>query len=314
MSASGRLSPIMTYIPDKPRAEQRVKTFIDRLPEALRIEAEGLENLARLLDEIVNVAGEAWPELFDETRFVQYLADTRRATDALGPSLSQIHAADLCLAWASSEGNAVAIARVEVECFGDLEYVVGRYQYLGKDLADIKQSIRERLFVGENGGAPKIRDYSGKASLRSWLRVVFTNFVSNVAGRASREVPVDDALLYALPDTAEAAEIAHLKDVYSTEFRAAFVNAVERLSSREKNVLRYTFADGLTLDEIAAIYSVHRSSAARWLFDARESLGAAMRADLIERLKLSEHEVASILRLAASRVDITLTRYLRLHA
>jgi RNA polymerase sigma-70 factor (ECF subfamily) len=135
--------------------------------------------------------------------------------------------------------------------------------------------------------------------------------VANLATRESKEIPVAEDLLHALPDGSDTLEVSHLRKVYKDAFRDAFVGAVEGLTSREKNVLRYRFADGLSVEQVAAIYGVHRATAGQWLSLARESLATAMRARLVERLHLSQDELHSALRLALSRLDITLVRYLR---
>ena len=160
--------------------------------------------------------------------------------------------------------------------------------------------------------APKIGCSAG--TLRSWVRVVITNMLANMFRREAREVPIDDALLLALPDRGDAADVAHLKEVYREEFRAAFERAVSELTPREKNMLRYAFAENLTPEQIGAIYGVHRSTAGRWLSLAQESLVAAIRSDLTQRLKVSDAELQSVLRGVMSQVQITLARYLRVRS
>jgi len=47
-----------------------------------------------------------------------------------------------------------------------------------------------------------------------------------------------------------------LKTRYRAEFKLAFADAVEALSFRDRNLLKYAFGDGLASDEIASIYGV----------------------------------------------------------
>src|SRR5262249_43055522 len=83
------------------------------------------------------------------------------------------------------------------------------------------------------------------------------------------EVPVEDEILAALPAEGSDPEIEHFKRLYAAEFRAALSEAIAGLASRERNLLRHGFADALSIDQIGALYGVHRSTAARWIHAAR---------------------------------------------
>lgn len=62
----------------------------------------------------------------------------------------------------------------------------------------------------------------------------------------------------------------HLKQLYRGEFRVAFDAALETLTPRERNLLRHQFVDHLNLDQIGALYQVHRATAWRWLTRAHK--------------------------------------------
>jgi RNA polymerase sigma-70 factor (ECF subfamily) len=62
--------------------------------------------------------------------------------------------------------------------------------------------------------------------------------------------------------------------------------------------------DGLGIDQIAAIYHVHRATAARQLNQARAALVEATRERMRAALRISEPELESILRMIMS--DVTL--------
>jgi len=55
---------------------------------------------------------------------------------------------------------------------------------------------------------------------------------------------------------------------------------------------------------------VHRATAARWIADARSAALRATRRALRQNLKASDSEVASLFRLVASRLDLSLQRVL----
>lgn len=54
---------------------------------------------------------------------------------------------------------------------------------------------------------------------------------------------------------------------------------------------------GATIDDIARMFQTHRSTAARWLVDAREALAAGTRQHLSAKLGLGEPQLQSLLRL-----------------
>jgi RNA polymerase sigma-70 factor (ECF subfamily) len=288
------------------------EAFLDALPSRARTEAEATPELPELLRQVCAAAAQEWPELLDDdASFLAHVASTLREGEPVGAALGRIRAGDLCLAWACARGSRAALEQIESLYFGELRQVLRRHAHLGKDVEDLEQILRTRLFVGEGQTGPKILEYAGTGSLRGWMRAVFANLALNVATRESREIPVADDLLVALPDGGDTLEVSHVKEVYKDAFREAFVRATSELTSREKNVLRYRFADGLSIEQIASIYGVHRATAGQWLSLARESLAASMRRHLVERLRLSPDDMQSALRLALSHIEITLARYLR---
>jgi RNA polymerase sigma-70 factor (ECF subfamily) len=293
---------------DPPRTDD----FLAALPAGLRASAEALPDLPATLGRLVAAARSAWPGLVaDDAAFVAHLASRLPVGEPLGESLESARIDDLYLAWACLRKNTRAMEQVRTLCFSDLDVAWRRYAHLGKDLDDIKQTLSERLFVGTHERGPKIGEYAARGTLRGWLRAIVANLLANVAARETREVPVDDDVLSALGGEADAVELAHVKSVYGDALREALASAIEGLGSREKNVLRYRFADNLSIEQIAAIYGVHRATASQWLAVARDALATATRSELVARLRLTDSELASVLRVAMSQIELTLSRHLR---
>jgi hypothetical protein len=61
---------------------------------------------------------------------------------------------------------------------------------------------------------------------------------------------------------------------------------------------------------LAAAYDVHTNTIARWLGRARQTLEAKVKQGLAGRLALNEEQLASVLRLIRSQLDVTLGRLL----
>jgi RNA polymerase sigma-70 factor (ECF subfamily) len=105
-------------------------------------------------------------------------------------------------------------------------------------------------------------------------------------------------------------EVEYMKRTYSTEFKAAFADTLGKLGAREQTLLRYHHVDGLNIDEIGAIYRIHRVTAFRWLDKAKEHLVRDTLATLRARLKLPANELDSVLRMIRSQIHLSLIRQL----
>ena len=96
----------------------------------------------------------------------------------------------------------------------------------------------------------------------------------------------------------------------STRFKATFGAALGQLGAREQTLLRYHHVDGLNIDEIGAIYRIHRVTAFRWLEKAKELLVRSTLDTLRGRLKLPANELDSVLRMIRSQIHLSLVRHL----
>ena len=172
---------------------------------------------------------------------------------------------------------------------------------------DVLHEVRTKLFVGD--GAPRIATYSGRAALASWVRTIATRVAIDRL-REHEAGPGDSGVLDALPDVSDGPELAHFRATYHVELKAAFEEALATLEVRERNLLRQHFVDNLTLDDIGALYGVHKTTAFRWLEAARTALSKRTRACFQQRVKALPEELDSILRLLQSHVDLSLSRVL----
>ena len=93
-------------------------------------------------------------------------------------------------------------------------------------------------------------------------------------------------------------------------FRGAFEGAVQELSSRERALLRLHLLGQVTLEQLATMYGVHRATVVRWLASARERVRDATERRLREALGVRPEELESLLRLAQSRLDVSVGRVL----
>jgi RNA polymerase sigma-70 factor, ECF subfamily len=259
------------------------------------------------VDAAVEAARLEWPGLaLDPARFRAHLV----ARIPEGTEPAQLTAAlcvpDLFLACACALGVDGAVLAFERCHMVAVEAAAAR---VGGDLVDeVKQVVREILFLGAGAAGPAIATFSGRGNLRAWIRVIATREALRLIRRDKGRVGVQDEGLYAVlaPTDDSDPQLAHLKERYRAEFRKVFLSAVADLPRRERVALRLHILDGLSIDEIAPMYRVHRSTAARWLSRAREMLLTATRAGLMRELGLAAGEVDSVIRLIQSNLDVSL--------
>src|SRR4029434_1797443 len=88
-----------------------------------------------------------------------------------------------------------------------------------------------------------------------------------------------------------------LQGRYAPEFGRALREAFASLESGERNVLRMHFLEGLSLNQIAAMYQVNKSTISRRMTRARETLVWRTRERLEKQLSLQPAELESLLHL-----------------
>lgn len=268
--------------------------------------AADLSPLEARLDEIIRSARQAWPTVDLATeRFIVHLARHLPEGVAIEVALEQMHTDDLYLACACALGDRHAVLAFEQHCMQGLERVLSRYRASSDLVVEVKQRVRERALVSD-AGPPRIERFSGRGDLRSWVRVMAAREAIDLLRRSRRETSVDDdALLHSLLTSADT-ELEHAKARYVKEFKQAFSAALRELPARDQTLLRQHVIDGLTIDQLGALYGVHRATAARNLERARQAVLAGTRRRLGAVLQVRTTELDSILRLIRSRVEVTL--------
>jgi RNA polymerase sigma-70 factor (ECF subfamily) len=290
------------------QSQRQTGWLIRAVPELATAAARHGE-LEQVIAECLVRAREAWPQLaVDDEPFVRALATSvADATDAVA-AIREIVIEDLYLAQACATGAAAALAAFEGACHGPVVGALRRMGLAADAIEEIIQHVRAKLFVATDA-PPKIAMYSGRAPLASWVRTIATRAAVDRL-RANEPATADDDALVQLPDTSDTPELAHFREQYRAEFKDAFEEALATLDVRERNVLRHHFVDGLTTEEIGALYGVHKTTAFRWLESARVALSKRTRSNFCQRVKVVPTELDSILRLVQSQIDLSLSRVL----
>jgi RNA polymerase sigma-70 factor, ECF subfamily len=267
------------------------------------------EELERVLETHLSEARAAWPEIrVDPAAFVRFVA--ARTFDG---GLDGLKTVDLYATCACADGDSRAMVAVEARYFPPIDAALARMKLASGAVDDVKQGLRRLLFVGDEVSPPRITEYTGRGELRGWLRVTAVRAALKLLKKDKRETLVDEIADDLMRHAASAQgdpELLYVKEVYRAQFRTAFQAALESLSDREKNLLRQHVVDDLSIDELGALYQVHRATAARWLTSAREALLTRTRAEFMQHAHISRDECDSILRMVQSQLDVTIRRRL----
>ena len=208
---------------------------------------------------------------------------------------------DLYLAAALSRGDGAALAELDRTVLPAVKRGIAGLGLTDYAWRDLEQMLREKMLVRGSIG-----NYDGRAPLAIWLRVCTVRDALRQLERDRRTVDVDDDELEQLAPDVPDPELLYLRRLYGEQFRIAFASALGELPPRERNLLRHAVIDGLGIDQIAAIYHIHRATAARRLERARKQLIDGTRAHLRSALGVGETELESIMRALAGAIDVTL--------
>jgi RNA polymerase sigma-70 factor (ECF subfamily) len=242
----------------------------------------------------------------DDGDLAAHVAERLGDEAELPAALEALFPADLALAFACLRGDRAAVARLVQE---PLAEVLAELRRSRPDLADdVGQRVLELLLVGGPDRVPKLGQYTGRAALKSWLRVIATRLLVREAGKLDREEADEDRILLERAVDGGAPELAYLKASLRPVFVAAFTAAIAGLSLHDRLLLRQHFVDQLGIDQIGALHGVHRATAARWLARIRDRLLA----DTERRLQgeLGPGELAEVWPLIASQIDLSVRRLL----
>jgi RNA polymerase sigma-70 factor len=200
--------------------------------------------------------------------------------------LGALHLEDLALATACAEGGEAAWehffttyrAYLRAAAAAILRCKAGSAEAC--DLADSLFSELYGLAGGKGAERSLFRYFHGRSSLKTWLRAVLAqrHIDSIRAGRRFEELGEDETgdgrpkMLLGPPMQPRDPH----RERYVVSFTRALQTALERLEPREKERLRFYYAEEKTLAEIGRLLGEHESSVSRHLDRARRDLRQAV--------------------------------------
>ena len=219
-------------------------------------------------------------------------------------------AGDVVLACACARRIPAALRAFEVGIGPSLDRVIRRVCSDPAQWDDMRQLVRERLLVGRDGAAGKIEQYSGRAPLRHWVRVVAVRVVHSAHRRRKTAPAEDDTLFEELVDVQtpeDALDAEQLIRACKQAFQAAFSG----LDAPARAILRLSVVERAGIDVLARLLGVHRATAARRLAAARAQLTRGLAEHVGRATNLTASEAARALRTLESRLDPSVSRVMR---
>jgi RNA polymerase sigma-70 factor (ECF subfamily) len=298
--AAPRLFFVVPTTPDAPLSA----LFRAHAPAGAHADDAGLEDA---LHRLFEAGRKAWPEVdVGVVPFVRQLA----LRGAAGP-IGEVRAEELYLACACAERAPRAIEAFDRAYMGRVGSFLASLRPSAALLDDVRQVLREKLFVAKDGGEPRIGEYNGRAAMASWLKVIAVRAAIDLqrAGKAAEpgDEPSDDEA----PAGATDPEMRFIKQRYRSVFNEAIRDAVDALDADHREILRLHFVEGRTLDQLAASLGVHRATIARRVKAAREAVMDRARRLLGERLGAREADLNSLAGVMRSQIDLSLATLLK---
>lgn len=261
----------------------------------------------------------------------KYLADTLdQPSGNSGPSaesrkaaaefLSSLNADDLCLATACAKGDDAAWE----DFFREYRsYLVNVARTMTQDAGAAEQladsTFAELYGLRESGGArvSKFSFYSGRGSLRGWLRAVVFQLSADHHRQSSRLVQIEepedmDRLAHAAerPERKTTSDLEYVRDRYRDGVAQSLRRAMADLEARERLLLAYYYYDEMTLRQIGNLFDVHEATISRWLTKVQKRVRKLVEKGLARDHSFNRREVAEAIELAAEQMDITVGEYL----
>ena len=234
----------------------------------------------------------------------------RLGADATQHTLERACGTDVYLAIACSDGDNAAIELFDRTYVSSVDAVAAKLRATPDQASEVKAQLRRVLLVDEPERPAGLREFAGRGNLHAYVRVIATRDLIRAINRGRKETQLDDDDLLERLGTQHDPEISMLLAEYHGVVTEAMRTVLASLDDRSRALLRYQLVDGWSVEQVARVYAVHKATAARWLVAVRQSLGEGIRSELAVRLQVDPDEVASIIRLVQSRVDVSLERML----
>ncbi|HKO96444.1 MAG TPA: sigma-70 family RNA polymerase sigma factor [Pyrinomonadaceae bacterium] len=200
------------------------------------------------------------------------------SVDAMRKFLSELQSVDLYLTIACASGNEPAWWQFDRQYRTFIERVARHLAGSGTDVDEVIESVYVDLFgtkVEEGLRQSKFRSYTGRGSLRGWLRTIIWHTVVDLYRRKQDEVPLEEVSRSGESRERQPSRIEPhgseelivenvLRERYKSLSGTALDESLATLDDHETLLLLYYHVEGLKLREIARLVERPASPIRRW--------------------------------------------------
>jgi RNA polymerase sigma-70 factor len=316
-------------------------------------EGDLLVNLAFCADELKEIhiqCARAYPNFevpFTDFReavanaALKYLALAKSKTSPsrndLRRFVGELHAVDLYLGLGCIKGDEHAWWEFDRQHRAFIERWTRHLVRSGADANEIIDAVYVELFgtkVTDGVRQSKFRTFTGRGTLRSWLRTIIMHAAVDMYRASKDEVPLEDcsrkdeshSRKFISGETEDSMLTSIVHDRYRTATIAALDQALTTLDDHETLLLLYYHVEGLKLREIARIVEepkspirrwfqrrgsqrsrVHESTVMRWLERVYRKISERFSVELAGKHGLKPEEIEICKRIAAEDPAQTIT-------
>jgi len=259
---------------------------------------------SELVTAVLSAGRERWPALeIDVRELTSYLAGRPVSAERLTTSL----ACDLFLAFACVANVPAAIQLFQTLYEPIVVAAARRFDPSGALADELRQRLAETFFVHGRHAGGRIAEYRGRGPLSAWVRTSAKRAALRLAKVNNPEVLMTrDALADEITDVCDQ-ELTLLKDHYGELFRSELVLALGELPSKDRMLLQLHLVAGLSTTRIAKMYHLNQSSVSRQLQRTAATTFALIKQRIHRRLGVDTAELESLLDLARSHIELTLS-------
>ncbi len=204
--------------------------------------------------------------------------------------------------------GAPAAAEAFVAAFGDVVRSIGMRSLRPEEVDDYQQRVLISFLLSDGSSAPRIARYSGRGSLRGFVRTVASRFAIDL--RRARGVESQPSGL-ASTVAAELDPAARLESEQAKAIMAeALTGALRALKPGERRALRMRYVLGFSVARTAEALGIHEISVSRLVTRVRDRLFKQVHDALSRDSSAAAPEALAAL---SASLEISLTQWLRTH-
>jgi RNA polymerase sigma-70 factor (ECF subfamily) len=279
----------------------------DGLPD---VPADALAALEHTLSSLCARGRAAHPALnLDDCAFAAHLA--RCGADVAGdPAPARMRVEDLYLCCAALLGHDKAVRTLRDDHRAVFNNYLRSLDTSPGFVDEVEQNLWAAVLTGSAEAPPKLVSYSGTGPLAVWLGVVAQRIALSLLRHEAAERRARAGSATEVRRASADPELAFVKDHLRGPFQRAILDALATLEDRQRLIYGLHVVDGLTVDRIAQMYGVVRSTVTRWLTSARVAIIDEAKRILRDELSVPPEEFESLARLLASQLDLNVSQVL----